>query len=148
MQTVHMRKVIVGGVLASISLVCASAWSHHAAAMFEPKKIITLDGVVKEFQWTNPHSWLQLMAADGKGGQVEWSLELGPSVGLSRAGWKPRVLMPGDKVEVSLHPLRDGSSGGRLVSVTLPGGQVLNGQGGAPPDARPAGDQATSATGG
>jgi hypothetical protein len=139
MQTSYMRKAIVSCVSIGISLACASAWSHHAASMFEPKKVVTFDGVVKEFQWTNPHSWLQVMIADGKGGQAEWSLELGPSVGLARAGWKPRMLTPGDKVQVSLHPLRDGSSGGRLVSVTLPSGQVLNGQGGAPPDARPAG---------
>jgi hypothetical protein len=85
---------------------------------------------VKQFQWTNPHSWLQLMVQNEKGSEEEWSLELGPLVGLHRAGWKPHSLQPGDKVMVSFHPLRDGSHGGRLITVTLPDGSVLNGQGG------------------
>jgi hypothetical protein len=113
-------------------VVASSAWAHHSGAMFEPTKTIEFDGTVKEFQWTNPHSWLQILGADGKGGVEEWSLELGPLVGLARAGWKPRMLKPGDKVKVVFHPMRDGSRGGRLVTVTLPDSHVYNGQGGAP----------------
>jgi hypothetical protein len=116
-------------------VVASSAWAHHSGAMFEPTKTIEFDGTVKEFQWTNPHSWLQILGTDGKGGVEEWSLELGPLVGLARAGWKPRTLKPGDKVKVVFHPMRDGSRGGRLVTVTLPDSHVYNGQGGAPAEA-------------
>ena len=111
------------------------AAAHHSGAMFEPVKAVEFEGTVKEFQWTNPHSWLQLLQANDQGAEEEWSLELGPLVGLTRAGWKPRTLKPGDKVKVSFHPMRDGSRGGRLISVTLPDGRVFNGQAGAPPDA-------------
>jgi hypothetical protein len=110
------------------------AAAHHSGAMFEPVKAVEFEGTVKEFQWTNPHSWLQLLKANDQGAEEEWSLELGPLVGLARAGWKPRTLQPGDKVKVSFHPMRDGSRGGRLISVTLPDGRVFNGQAGAPPD--------------
>jgi hypothetical protein len=130
-----MRYVLSAVAAVTLTMMAPSAWSHHSAAMFEPTKSIELDGTVKEFQWTNPHSWLQLMAPDGKGGQEEWSLELGPLVGLARGGWKPRTLQPGEKVKVSFHPMRDGSHGGRLISVTTPAGHVYNGQAGAPSDA-------------
>ncbi len=119
----------------AFSVVASCAWAHHSGAMFEPTKSIEFDGTVREFQWTNPHSWLQVLSADAKGGVEEWSLELGPLVGLSRAGWKPRTLKPGDKVKVVFHPMRDGSRGGRLVTVTVADGHVYNGQGGAPAEA-------------
>jgi hypothetical protein len=130
-----VSKVLSGVSVAALIVMASSARAHHSGAMFEPTKSIEFDGTVKEFQWTNPHSWLQILSADGKGGVEEWSLELGPLVGLSRAGWKPRTLKPGDKVKVVFHPMRDGSHGGRLVSVTLPDGHVYNGQAGPPPEA-------------
>jgi hypothetical protein len=103
--------------------------AHHSYAMFDANRLVTLDATVKEFQWTNPHSWLQVMIADDKGAAEEWSLELGPLVVLHRWGWKPHSLNPGDKVKVSLNPLRDGTHGGRLMSIVLPDGETLNGQG-------------------
>jgi hypothetical protein len=108
-------------------------WAHHSFSMFDQQKLTSVDGTVKELQWTNPHSWLQVVAADGKGGTEEWSLELGASVVLHRAGWKPRILQPGDKVKLTFNPLRDGTHGGRLISVVLPDGHTLRGQGDAPP---------------
>jgi hypothetical protein len=104
--------------------------AHHSYAMFDASKLVTFEATVKEFQWTNPHSWLQVMISDDNGVAEEWSLELGPLVVLHRWGWKPRSLNPGDKVKVSLNPLRDGSHGGRLMSIVLPGGETLSGQGG------------------
>jgi len=101
--------------------------------MFDANSLVTLDATVKEFQWTNPHSWLQVLIVDDKGVAQEWSLELGPLVVLHRWGWKPHSLNPGDRVKVSLNPLRDGSHGGRLMSIVLPGGDTLSGQG--PPQA-------------
>jgi hypothetical protein len=110
------------------------ASAHHSFAMFDASKLVTVDATVKEFQWTNPHSWLQVIILNNKGVTEEWSLELGALVVLHRAGWKPHSLNPGDKVKVSLNPLRDGSHGGRLISIELPGGETLSGQGGAPPE--------------
>lgn len=115
----------------------APASAHHSYAMFDANKLLTFDATVKEFQWTNPHSWLQVMIVDDKGVAQEWSLELGPLVALHRWGWKPHSLSPGDKVKVSLYPLRDGTRGGRLISIVLPGGETLSGQG-VPPAPVPA----------
>lgn len=125
-----MKQLLRAVIIVSLMAAMLPAQAHHSGAMFDGTKSLKFEGTVKEFQWTNPHSWLQLIVPDGKGGQDEWSLELGPLVGLHRAGWKPRTLRPGDKVTVVINPLRDGSHGGKLVTVTLPDGQVLNGQGG------------------
>jgi hypothetical protein len=110
--------------------VVSPAAAHHSYAMFNANNLITRDATVKEFQWTNPHSWLQVMMLDDNGVAEEWSLELGPLVVLHRWGWKPHSLNPGDRVKVSLNPLRDGTHGGRLMSVVLPNGETLSGQGG------------------
>src|ERR1700758_1216235 len=75
----------------------AVALAHHSGAMFDATQTVTLDGTVKEFQWTNPHSWLQLVVPDNKGGTKEWSLELVSLNVLAHNGWKPGTLKPGDK---------------------------------------------------
>jgi len=101
------------------------ALSHHSFAMFDADKTVELEGTVKEFQWTNPHSWLQVVVVDEDGREVEWSLEMGSPGSLARNGWRPRTLNPGDKINFSIHPLKDGSSGGQFLTATLPDGTVL-----------------------
>lgn len=104
------------------------ALAHHSFAMFDRSQTTTLSGTVKEFDLINPHGWLRVMVADAQGRQNEWSLELGGVGQQERSGWTQDVVHPGDQVMVRLHPLRDGSYGGQLISVTLPGGRVLGRQ--------------------
>ena len=131
------HRILLCALLAASVAAVPTASAHHSYAMFDANNLVTRDATVKEFQWTNPHSWLQVMIVDDKGIAQEWSLELGPLVVLHRWGWKPRSLNPGDKVKVSLNPLRDGSHGGRLMTIILPGGETLSGQG--PPQLHAAG---------
>ena len=110
----------------------AGAWaaqtpvlSHHSNSAYFVEKVDTVTGVVKEWQWVNPHTWLYLTADDGKGGKVEWMLEgRAPGV-LIRAGWSKRVLKPGDTVTVHYGPAKDGSKSGIIARVTLADGTVL-----------------------
>jgi hypothetical protein len=110
----------------------APAWAHHSFAMFDEKTSLVLKGTVTEFQWTNPHSWLQVKVPNEHGETEEWSIELGSISGLHQAGWKPKTLQPGDKVSVTVHPLRDGKKGASLVSIVIPSGQVLTNVGQGP----------------
>jgi hypothetical protein len=109
------------------SLLCfaTTAGAHHSFAMFDRNRTDTISGTVKEFELINPHGWLRIMVADAKGVQSEWSLEMGGAGQLERFGWTPDAVHPGDKVKAQLHPLRDGSYGGQLITVTLPDGKVL-----------------------
>jgi hypothetical protein len=114
------------------------AWSHHSFAMFDLDKEITLEGAVKEFQWTNPHVWIQIIVTDAAGTRTEWGLEMGAPGMLTRTGWKSSMLKPHDKVVVVLNPLKSGAPSGRLVRVTLPDGRVMGPGGPALPPPKPA----------
>ena len=98
----------------------APASAHHSFAMYEPTKTLTLKGTVKTLQWTNPHVvlWILVQPDDG-GAAQEWSLETTSPGVLTRAGWTRQSVKAGDKVTVEFSPLRDGSRGGGLNSVTL-----------------------------
>lgn len=106
----------------------APVLAHHSFAMFDMKKEIVVTGQVKEFQWTNPHIWIQLVVAGADGKPVEWSIEgNSPSV-LARQGWTKRALKVGDNITVTLHPLKDGRIGGDLVKAVLADGKVVGGE--------------------
>ena len=120
-----MKVVSIAGVAAALVLSCSAAVAHHSFAMFDLGKDVTVDAVIKEVQFTNPHVWLQIMVADAKGVATEWSIESGAPGMMLRNGWKPSTLKPGDKVKLTMHPLRNGSPGGSLVSVVVPDGRVL-----------------------
>jgi len=107
-----------------LALWTSAAFGHHSFAMFDSQKTISLEGTIKEFQWTNPHTWIQLLVRDASGKEVEWSIEGGSVNGLARAGWKRTLLKAGDKAIVVIHPLKDGNPGGSLVTVTV-NGQVI-----------------------
>ena len=110
---------------AALSLIAGTALAHHSFAMFDPDKTVTKQGVVKEFEWTNPHVWLHVMAPDETGKQVEWSFEMQAVAQATSGGWKPDIVKPGDKISVDFHPLRDGSRGGELLTATLADGRKL-----------------------
>jgi hypothetical protein len=110
--------------LAAALLAAAPALAHHSFAMFDRQKEITLKGTVKEFQWTNPHSFIEIEVPEA-GAINSYSIEMNSPNNLTRQGWKSTALKPGDKVTVVMNPLRDGSRGGLFVSVMLPDGKVL-----------------------
>jgi len=101
------------------------AWAHHSFAMFDQTAKKTLVGTVKEVQWTNPHIWVQVLVMDEKTGTpVEWSIEGGSPNALSRQGWKRSSIKAGDAIEVTIHPLKDGSNGGSLMKAMVNGQPV------------------------
>jgi hypothetical protein len=116
--------------------------AHHSFAMFDTTTSVTLTGTVTEFQWTNPHAYIELDVPDGSGAAKpakHWSIELGSPSILQQSGWKFKDLKFGDKVTVTINPLRNQSPGGLLVQVTLPDGRVLgNGPGRGPAGPAPA----------
>ena len=116
------KAALVAGALV---LGASPALAHHSAAMFDATKEVTLQGTVKEFQWTNPHTWVQLNVADGSGKVVEWSIEGGGPSALYRRGWRATSLKPGDKITVVVNPLRNGAPGGNMRSVTMADGRKL-----------------------
>jgi hypothetical protein len=121
-----MRKIAVLAAAAFVGL-AAPAYAHHSFAAFDQTKKVEISGVVKEFQYTNPHSWLMMTVEKQGGGSQVWSIEmLSPSV-LSRMGWKKNTLKPGDKVKATINPVRDGSPGGNMVTIVRADGTKIGG---------------------
>ncbi len=119
--------------LASLILSGAPALAHHSFAMFDREKQITVSGTVKDFQYTNPHSWILILVPGADGKVVEWGFESeGPST-LLRNGVKHSSLLPGEKVTATAFPMRDGRPAGALISITKADGSVVSFRGGPPP---------------
>ena len=113
--------------MSAAAMLAAPAYAHHSFASFDQTKQVTLKGVVREFQWTNPHSWLQLKVMNSDGVVEDWSIEMiSPSV-LSRMGWKRNSVKAGDEVVVVINPVRDGAHGGNMISVTGADGRKIGG---------------------
>jgi hypothetical protein len=105
--------------------VAMPAAAHHSFAMFDQKKIVTLEGTVHEFQWTNPHAFLEIDVPDG-GKTTRWSLELNSPNNLKRQGWSRSAVKPGDQVTVRMNPLRDGQHGGLFLDLKFANGKTLD----------------------
>ena len=119
-----MRKLFIA--FALMLSVVAPAFAHHSPAAFEAQKTVSLTGVIKEFRWQNPHTWIEIMVPNDKGEQVLWNVELTSPTYLVRAGWKSNTLKPGDKVTVVGRPLKSGEPGSDIfTSVTLADGTTL-----------------------
>jgi hypothetical protein len=99
--------------------------AHHSFAMFDLQKQVTVSGTVKQFQWTNPHAYIQLVAKDDSGRDVEWSLEMGAPMYLYARGWRPRTLRAGMRINAVINPLRNGRPGGVVRDVTDTEGEPI-----------------------
>jgi hypothetical protein len=120
MKLTSLKQSSMAIILAALVGAGLPAVAHHSFAMYEPTKTLTLKGTVKSFQWTNPHVIVWLVVQPEGGGAVqEWSLETTSPGVLTRAGWTRQSLKAGDRVSATFSPLRDGSRGGGLNSVTL-----------------------------
>jgi hypothetical protein len=101
-----------------------SASAHHSPVMFDQSKTLTLEGTVRQFQWTNPHCYIQLVVAED-GRQVEWNMEMGAPVYLANRGWRPSTLKAGDRVRITAAPLRSGANGGLVLDVVSLDGKTI-----------------------
>jgi hypothetical protein len=89
--------------------------AHHSFTMFDMTKRLTLIGTVTSFEWTNPHSYIEIDVPDDKGAVKHWSIELGSPSILMQSGWK-----------FIIKPRKSGQAGGFLTTATLPDGKVLS----------------------
>jgi len=113
----------------AVMLTASPSIAHHSFTMFDQSKTVTLHGTVKEFRWTNPHVFIQLLVKNAAGNEEEWSIEMTSPEHLARAGWRPGTLKPGDKASIVIHPMHNNVKGGQYLSGTGPNGPLI----GAPP---------------
>ena len=120
------RRTQAAVVLGVLAVIPARALAHHSAAMFDEKKTITVEGEVKEFQFTNPHSWLLVDVKDKDGKVTTWGFEAeGPST-LARAGIRPSDFKAGTRLKITGNPMKDGRPAAIWVNAVLADGKALN----------------------
>lgn len=110
--------IVASAALGLVAMAPSAPLAHHSMSMFDQNEVITVAGTVREFQWANPHAYIQLQAPTPSGGTQEWSLEMGSPMYLYARGWRPRTLRPGTEVRVRINPLRSGRPGGAVLDVT------------------------------
>lgn len=120
-----MRFQFAGAVAIATALAAGAAQAHHSFAMFDLNREVTVSGTVRQFQWTNPHAYIQVLAKDEQGRDVEWSMEMGAPMYLYARGWRPTSLKAGMQVKVTLNPLRNGRPGGVVRDVTTADGKPI-----------------------
>lgn len=126
MNGINLRnaRLLLGA--ACVSLLAPLVLAHHSTAVFDMVKTVEIKGTIKEFQWTNPHTFTYVTVEGDAATAGEYGLEgMSPNY-LARNGWSKRSLKPGDKVTLQVHPLKDGRKGGFMVSVKLEDGTVLH----------------------
>jgi Family of unknown function (DUF6152) len=111
--------------LLTVVAVASPLFAHHSFTMFDMTKKITLVGSVTTFEWTNPHSYIEIDVPDEQGAVKHWSIEMGSPSILQQSGWKFSSLKKGDKTTLIINPLKNGKAGGFLNTATLPDGRVL-----------------------
>lgn len=108
---------------AGVSMPVSQALAHHSFALFDTQKTVSLNGTVKKFEWSNPHSWIFLDVADETANAGQWTIELPAAAILAGEGWNKNYLKTGDRISVMINPLKNGMKGGSLESFT-PKGQA------------------------
>ena len=131
-----MQKIILFLGAVALAAFSAPALGHHSLAMYDTATQVTVEAVIEEFEWRNPHSWLHIVVKDDNGTESMWTLESNSTGQLTQSGWTRDSVKPGDVVTIVLNPLRDGTRGGRLEEIRHVDGRVFSRQGGGAYDPR------------
>jgi hypothetical protein len=123
---------VAAGVVAS----SASSSAHHGNAAFDTGKELALDAVVTEWVWSNPHCFLKFDVKGQDGTVRNWTAETSNPPDMVNRGWNRRSFKAGDRVTVTVEPVKNGSPVGRVLQVAFPDGRILNARGGGVAPAR------------
>jgi hypothetical protein len=122
-----VNKLNVTGLLAAamVLAIARPALPHHSHAMFDHEKEVTIEGTVSEWVFRNPHVYLYVETRMDNGESVKYSVEMSNITNMIKAGFGANTFKAGDKVSVTLHPLRDGRPGGNYITATSPDGKTF-----------------------
>jgi hypothetical protein len=126
MKSLHMLFAAAVAIAAVAGVLPPPAQAHHSGAGFDQTKVVEITGTIKEFQFKNPHTWIQVDVDDpAKGAKVEWSVEWGSPNQLGRQGYRPTTFPPGETVTIRLNPMHNGSPAGGFVGAKFPDGKTV-----------------------
>lgn len=117
---------VVAAALFGAVVAAVPAGAHHSFAMYDSENQIKVTGTVAQFQWTNPHVYIELKNDPGTAKVDHFTIECASPGILVRSGWKFNMVKPGDKLTVVLAPLRNGDPGALLKGIKLSDGRVFD----------------------
>jgi len=117
------------GLAAALLLTALPAATHHSRVIYDQERSITIEGVVTEFEWANPHVYLYVEAQAESGDPVVWEIEHGSTTAMGRRGWSRDTFVPGDRVVVQANPARDSSRSMALIVSVQKSGVTWIGRG-------------------
>ena len=119
--------VVAGLVLAGLAIVSATgpALAHHAGVEWDRERVLELNGTIKEFQFKNPHSWIQFNVENADGVVEEWSVEWGSPNSLSRRGIRPSNFPAGVEATLRINPMKSGDLAGGFVGAKFADGSTI-----------------------
>ena len=120
-----IARKILAAIGALLLLLPGMVSAHHSTALFDHSRTLTLQGIVKEFRWINPHAIIQVLVKGGDTREEEWSVQMSTPRYLTHAGWTASTLKPGDVVSLLVEPLRDGTRVAAYVSGAGPPGAFV-----------------------
>lgn len=120
-MSAKLKAFVVAAFAAGLAVFSAVAMAHHSAAQFDFGQRVTIEGVVKEFNVTNPHTWAVVTITDDKRGTRDAQYEGHSASHFYRAGYTRDMLKVGDKVAILIAPRRDGEDGGFIQAFTANG---------------------------
>jgi len=125
-MTNPMNRVLLMALIVCLGLFTVQpVFAHHSGAGFSPDAVKEITGTIKEFQFRNPHSWIQVNVTDATGKVTEWSIEWGSPNQLGREGVRPATFSPGMNVTIKFHPMLNGSPVGGFIGAKMPDGKIL-----------------------
>ena len=122
-----MRKTLVTVFVAAVCLLLVSGplLAHHANAVFDVGKRVTVTGTVTEWFWANPHCLLRFDVKGDDGRVVHWVAETQAPPNMIPFGWSKQSFAAGDAVTVTIEPVKNGQPLGRILQAVLPDGKTL-----------------------
>ena len=102
--------------------------AHHSRAMFDVSRNVTYRGIVKEYLWQNPHSYIVITVgpdATDPSTVGTWDIEASSINLMLGMGWTRLTYKPGDPITVVAHPKKNGSKGALLFYVIKSDGTRL-----------------------
>jgi hypothetical protein len=119
-----MRRLLVA-VACGVALLSSALVAHHATAVFDLGKRLTLTGAVTEWFWANPHCLLRFDVKNDNGEMTHWVAETQAPPNMTPFGWSKQSFAVGDQIKVTLEPVKNGQPLGRILQVLLPDGKTL-----------------------
>jgi Family of unknown function (DUF6152) len=121
----HVKYHWIAGASLAAFAVNQAAFAHHSTANYDHKNKVLVEGTIKQFKWSNPHSWVFMSVPNEQGGNDDWALECGTIGQLMQIGWTREQIKSGDKVKIVASIARDGSNRGEIETLITAAGKEL-----------------------